>query len=161
MKQPQSLATSRLWRRADADVEEQRQRIAAARADADYLRATLEELTNLAAKAGEETELSDRRHRIMRAEKISEDVAHALETVGGSASPVPVLASLARRLERRRDIAADLVDPAIEALDRAINALDEAGTALEYARAEAAFDPKDLEATEQRLVRLARRRSQI
>lgn len=141
-------------RRAEADVEEQRQRIAAARADADYLRATLEELTNLAAKAGEETELSDRRHRIMRAEKISEDVAHALETVGGSASPVPVLASLARRLERRRDIAADLVDPAIEALDRAINALDEAGTALEYARAEAAFDPKDLEATEQRLFAL-------
>ena len=141
-------------RRAEADVEEQRQRIAAERADADYLRATLEELTNLAAKAGEETELSDRRHRIMRAEKISEDLAHALETVGGSASPVPVLASLARRLERRRDIAADLVDPAIEALDRAINALDEAGTALEYARAEAAFDPKDLEATEQRLFAL-------
>ena len=142
-------------RRAEADVEEQRQRIAAARADADYLRATLEELTNLAAKAGG----GNRALRIgvtgsCGPRKYQRMWRTALETVGGSASPVPVLASLARRLERRRDIAADLVDPAIEALDRAINALDEAGTALEYARAEAAFDPKDLEATEQRLFAL-------
>jgi DNA repair protein RecN (Recombination protein N) len=142
------------WRRAEGDVAEQRRRIEAARAEADYLRAALEELTNLAPKPDEETELSEKRHRMMRAEKIAEDVGDALETVWGGASPVPVLASLARRLERRRDVAADLVNPAIEAIDRALTALDEAGAALEHAQAEAAFDPKELEITEQRLFAL-------
>jgi DNA repair protein RecN (Recombination protein N) len=142
------------WRQAETAVEEQRRRIETARAEADYLRAALEQLTALAPKAGEETELSDRRHRMMRAEKIAEDVTDALETVAGGASPVPVLASVARRLERRRDIAADLVNPAIEAIDRALTALDEAGVALEHARDEAAFDPKELETAEQRLFAL-------
>ena len=142
------------WRNAEAAVEAQRHRIATARAEADYLRAALEELTELAPKDGEETDLSDRRHKIMRAEKIAEDVSDALDTVTGSASPVPVLASLARRLERRRDIAAELVDPAIEAIDRALTALDEAGAALEDARREAAYDPKELDATERRLFAL-------
>ncbi len=143
-----------VWRNAEAEVEEQRRRIASARAEADYLRAALDELTELAPKAGEESDLSDKRHRMMRAEKIAEDVTDALETVAGAGSPVPVLASLARRLERRRDIASDLVDPAIEALDRALTALDEAAVALEQARAEAAFDPKELETAEQRLFAL-------
>ena len=142
------------WRDAEAELDEQRRRIEAAREEADYFRMALEELTELAPVAGEETELSDRRHRMMRAEKISEDVADALETVSGSASAVPVLSSVARRLERRREVAADLVDPAIEAIDRALSALDEAGDALETAQREAAFDPRDLEVTEQRLFAL-------
>ncbi len=142
------------WRRAEAAVEEQRKRIASARAEADYLRAALDELTELDPKAGEETDLSDKRHRMMRAEKIAEDVTDALETVAGSASPIPTLASLARRLERRRDAAAELLNPAIEAIDRALTALDEAGAALEHAQGEAAFDPKELEMTEQRLFAL-------
>jgi DNA repair protein RecN (Recombination protein N) len=142
------------WRYAAAAVDEQRRRIETARAEADYLRAALDELSALAPKDGEETELSDKRHRMMRAEKIAEDVTDALETVAGGASPVPVLASVARRLERRRDVAAELVNPAIEAIDRALTALDEAGAALEHAREEAAFDPKELEAVEQRLFAL-------
>ncbi len=142
------------WREAETAVEVQRRRIAAAQAEADYLRAALEELTELDAREGEETELSDRRHKIMRAEKIAEDVSDALETVAGSGSPVPTLASLARRLERRRDVAAELVDPAIDAIDRALAALDEAGTALDHALSEAAFDPAELDTTERRLFAL-------
>ena len=142
------------WRRAEVEVHEQQQRLESVLAEADYLRAALEELTTLAPKAGEETDLSDRRHRMMRAEKIAEDVDDALEIVAGGTSPVPVLASLARRLERRRDAAAELVNPAIEAIDRSLTALDEAGMALEHARAEAAFDPNALEAAEQRLFAL-------
>lgn len=142
------------WRAAEAELEEQKRRIAAAQAEADFLRSALAELTELDPKAGEETELSDRRHQIMRAEKIAEDVADALETVTGSASPVPVLASVARKLERRRDVAADLVDPVIEALDRALAGLDEAGTALERARDAAEFDPDELDRTERRLFAL-------
>lgn len=142
------------WREAEADVEAQRRRIAAAQAEADYLRAALEELRSLAPKEGEEDELSALRHRLMRSEKIMEDVADALDTVAGAGSPVPTLASLARRLERRRDVAADVLDPAIQAIDRALVALEEAATALESAQREAAFDPKLLERTEQRLFAL-------
>jgi DNA repair protein RecN (Recombination protein N) len=142
------------WRSAEAAVEAQRRKIAAAKAEADYLRAALEELTTLAPKAGEETELSDLRQRLMRSEKIIEDITDALETVSGAASPIPSLASLTRRLERRRDLAADLLNPAIIALDRALAALEEAGQALDAARREAAFDPQKLERAEQRLFAL-------
>ena len=42
----------------------------------------------------------------MRAEKLAGDVAEAHETVAGDASPVPSLASLVRRLERKAPEAA-------------------------------------------------------
>lgn len=142
------------WREADAAVEAQRRRIASARAEADYLRAALEELTTLAPREGEENELADLRHQMMRSEKIAEDVSEAIETVSGAGSPIPSLASLARRLERRRDVAADLLDPTIEAIDRALVALEEAGQSLEAAQRAAAFDPQKLERTEQRLFAL-------
>ena len=64
---------------------------------------------------------------MMRAEKVAGDIAEALEIVSGSASPVPTLASLVRRLERKGSEAGGLLDGAIAALDRALVALEEAG----------------------------------
>ncbi|MCC6735567.1 MAG: DNA repair protein RecN [Bauldia sp.] len=144
----------RAWRSAESEVDQQRRRVATARAEADYLRASMEELDGLKPKAGEENELSDLRHRLMRSEKIVEDVADALETVTGAASPIPTLASLARRLERRRDVASDMLDPTIEAIDRAIVALEDAGRSLEEAQRAASYEPQKLERTEQRLFSL-------
>jgi DNA repair protein RecN (Recombination protein N) len=57
---------------------------------------------------------------------------------------MPILGSLARRLERKRDQAGALLDPAIAALDRSLDALQEASGALEAAMRAAAFDPKEL-----------------
>jgi len=142
------------WRAAVAAVAAMHERLAGARAEADYLRAAVDELTKLAPQPDEETALADRRSAMMRAEKIAGDVAEAHETVAGPASPVPVLASLVRRLELKGPEAAGLLDDAIAALDRALSALEEAETALATALAAAAFDPKELERSEERLFAL-------
>ena len=142
------------WRDAAEAVAAHRVRIAAARSEADYLRAAVEELTALAPAADEEEALADRRRRMMQAEKIAGDVAEAHETVGGAGSPVPALASLVRRLERKAPEAGGLLDDAVAALDRALTALEEAERALAAAAATAAFDPRELERAEERLFAL-------
>ena len=142
------------WRGAVDAVAALTAKIASARAEADYLRAAADELTALAPQPDEEIALADRRATMMRAERIAGDVAEAHETVAGAASPVPVLASLVRRLERKAPEAGGMLDGAIAALDRALGALEEAETALNAALAAAAFDPKELERTEERLFAL-------
>ncbi len=142
------------WRQAEAELAEQRRAVAAAESEAGYLRDSVAELRALAPVAGEEDVLADRRQAMMRSEKIATDISEALEVVSGTASPVPSLASLARRLERKRDTAGGLLDPAIDAIDRALAALDEAAVSLETAMRDSAFDPRELERTEGRLFAL-------
>jgi DNA repair protein RecN (Recombination protein N) len=142
------------WRQADAALADLRARIAAARAEADYLRAAVDELSALAPKDGEEGALADRRQQMMRAEKIAGDIAEAHETVAGGASPVPILASLVRRLERKAPEAGGLLDGAVAALDKALAALEDAEQGLARALAATDFDPRELERTEERLFAL-------
>ena len=66
-----------------------------------YLRASAAELARLDPQPGEETELSEKRAAMMRAEKIATDISDAQEVLSGAASPVPQLASLLRRLQRK------------------------------------------------------------
>ncbi len=142
------------WRQADAALVNLRAQIASARAEADYLRAAVDELSALAPKDGEEDVLADRRQRMMRAERIAGDIAEAHETVAGSASPVPILASLVRRLERKVPEAGGLLDGAVAALDKALSALEDAEQDLAKALSATDFDPRDLERTEERLFAL-------
>ena len=142
------------WRVATTAVADLRARIANARAEADYLRAAVDELEKLAPQADEETSLADRRAAMMRAEKVAADVGEAHDVVAGTASPVPTLASLVRRLERKAPEAGGLLDGAVAALDRALNALGDAESALAAALAAAAFEPRELEQAEERLFAL-------
>ncbi len=142
------------WRQADAALAALRAKIDAARAEADYLRAAVDELAALAPRPDEEEALADRRQQMMRAEKIAGDIAEAHETVAGGASPVPILASLVRRLERKVPEAGGLLDDAVAALDRALNALEDAEQGLAKALAATNFDPRELERTEERLFAL-------
>ncbi len=142
------------WRAAATAVTELEARIAAARSEAHYLRAAVDELARLAPQPGEEEALADRRQGMMRAEKVAGDIGEAYETVAGSTSPMPTLASLVRRLERKAGDAGGLLDAAVAALDRALGALQEAEQALENAIRAAAFDPKELERVEERLFSL-------
>jgi DNA repair protein RecN (Recombination protein N) len=91
---------------------------------------------------------------MMRAEKVAADVGEAHDIVAGAASPVPTLASLVRRLERKAPEAGGLLDGAVSALDRALNALGDAEAALAAALAAAAFEPRELEQVEERLFAL-------
>ncbi len=119
--------------RRNAPSAELRRRIDAARAEGEYLRAAVEELRTLAPQPDEEDALADRRQLLMRAEKVAGDIAEAYETVAGTASPTPTLASLVRRLERKAPEAGGLLDEAIAALDRALVGLEEATRSLEKA----------------------------
>ena len=148
---------TRLWdeRRArEAAVAAHRTEVERARREAEWLRHAVEELGRLNPQTGEETSLADRRAAMMQAEKAAEDLRATLEAVGGPQSPVPPLATAARRLERRAVQAPALVEPVVKAIDAALTALDEARTHLEHALRVADYDPDELERIEERLFAL-------
>jgi DNA repair protein RecN (Recombination protein N) len=140
-----------VWRECERAVTEERERLKRALAEADFIRHAVEELTGLAPQAGEEQALADRRTALMRAEKAADDLRDAHDAVAGAASPVPTLAAVLRRLERRVAEAGDLVGAPVKALDQALQALEDARAGLEHALGIADFDPKELERIEERL----------
>jgi len=141
-------------RSAEAAVGGLRTQIAEAAREADYLRASVDELALLKPEVDEEDGLAGRRAAMMRAEKIAGDLAEAHETVAGAASPIPTLASLLRRLERKTAAADGLLDATVAALARGLDGLGEAEHALEAALATANFNPAELERIEERLFAL-------
>src|ERR1700728_196704 len=95
---------SRLWseRRArEAAVAAHRAEVERAQREAEWLRHAVDELRRLAAETGEETVLAEKRAAMMQAEKVAEDLRTTYDSVTGSQSPVPPLATALRRLERR------------------------------------------------------------
>jgi len=152
-----AAAVRRLWeeRRArEAAVEAHRADVERAGREAEWLRHAVEELGRLAPQAGEETSLAERRAAMMQAEKAAEDLRATHEAVAGPQSPVPPLATAARRLERRAAQAPALVEPVLKAIDAALLALDDARTHLEQALRAADYDPQELERIEERLFAL-------
>ncbi|MFT0892344.1 DNA repair protein RecN [Pseudochelatococcus sp. G4_1912] len=145
------------------ELAEQTARVEAARKEADFLRHAAEELGTLSPEAGEEEALAARRQVMMQSEKVARELQEAYETVAGHASPLPVLSSAVRRLERRADQAPHLIEPSVKALDEALNALELAGSALEQALRDAEYDPRELEQTEERLfaIRAAARKYNV
>ncbi|WP_024281272.1 DNA repair protein RecN [Xanthobacter sp. 126] len=144
----------RAWRAALAEAKDERERLEIAAREADFIRHAVEELSALGPEPGEELALSERRTAMMRSEKIAGDLDEALDAVSGGSSPVPSLAAAVRRLERRAGDAQALVRPAVEAIDQALDALETARQHLEAARADADFDPRELERIEERLFAL-------
>ncbi len=142
------------WKEAETAAASERERLARAFAEADYIRNAVEELTGLAPQAGEEQTLADRRAALMRAEKAADDLRDAHDALAGSASPVPTLSAALRRLERRVAEAGDLVGQPVKALDQALQSIEEARAGLEAALGLANFDPKELEKIEERLFSL-------
>jgi DNA repair protein RecN (Recombination protein N) len=139
---------------ASRAVAEERELLASARRDADYLRHAHDELSRLAPEAGEEESLSERRAAMQRAEKIAGDLSEAHEAVAGQASPSPALSALLRRLERRAEQARELVEPILRPLGQALDQIEEARLALEAALAATAFDQNELDRIEERLFAL-------
>jgi DNA repair protein RecN (Recombination protein N) len=128
--------------------------LAEARRDADYLQHTSDELDKLAPEPGEEDRLAETRQRLMTAEKVAGDLHDALDAVGGEHTPVQQISAVLRRLERRSDDPGGLVAPLADALSKALDAMDHAHEVAETTLREAAFDPLELERTEERLFAL-------
>ncbi|HSP26783.1 MAG TPA: AAA family ATPase, partial [Saliniramus sp.] len=145
---------ARRHREARRALDEQRGRIEKARRDAEFLRHAVEELTQLAPQAGEENTLADDRQIMMQAEKVTGELNEAYDILTGKASPVAVISSALRKLERRGTQAPELVADSVRTLDAVLVALDEAKNALEEALRKAEFEPRELESTEERLFAL-------
>ncbi|MGD9914843.1 MAG: DNA repair protein RecN [Rhizobiaceae bacterium] len=146
-----TAAAWRTWRTAEQDLASHRARVEAAAREADYLRASVEELSKLDPQPGEETSLVEERAAMMRAEKIAADIHEANEALSGSGAPSPALASLMRRLQRKAAEAPGLLDDVVTALDQALVALDAAQSGVAAALRQSEYDPQRLENAEERL----------
>jgi DNA repair protein RecN (Recombination protein N) len=144
----------RSWKDAERQLKRHREKVEAAAREADYLRAAVEELTTLNPQEGEEDELAEKRGKMMKAERIAGDIAEASEFLNGNASPVPHIASLVRRLERKAQEAPGLLEETVSLLDAALDQLSNAQMEVEAALRKTEFDPKELERVEERLFAL-------
>ena len=142
------------WREAERTLRRHREKVEAAAREADYLRSSVEELEALSPQDGEEEALAEVRARMMKAERIAGDINEASEFLNGNASPVPLIAALMRRLERKSHEAPGLLEETVELLDQALNQLSDAQMAVEAALRKTEYDPKELERTEERLFAL-------
>lgn len=142
------------WRATEQELARHRARVEAAAREADYLRASVSELSKLDPQPGEETELAERRAAMMRSEKIAADVNDANEILSGPQAASPQLASLMRRLQRKAAEVPGLLDDVLKALDDALVALDAAQAGIDAALRTIEYDPQQLEKTEERLFAL-------
>jgi DNA repair protein RecN (Recombination protein N) len=124
------------------------------RKEADFLRHAAAELNKLAPQDGEETDLASRRQTMMGSEKIATEINDALDALSGDSSPIPVLSSVMRRLERRSRDVPQLINPSLQALGQALDAVDRARQTIEEAQRATEFNPRDLEHVEERLFAL-------
>ncbi|TXH84206.1 MAG: DNA repair protein RecN [Rhizobium sp.] len=144
----------RVWRDTDRNLKKHREQVERAAREADYLRASVEELEKLSPQDGEEDELAEKRSRMMKAERIAGDIAEASEFLNGNASPVPHIASLVRRLERKSHEAPGLLEDTVALLDAALDQLSNAQMEVEAALRKTEYDPRELERVEERLFAL-------
>lgn len=141
----------RTWKDAERGLKVHRAKVEAAAREADYLRASVEELEVLAPLDGEEDELAERRAVMQKSERIAGDIAEASDFLNGNASPVPVIASMMRRLERKSHEAPGLLEETVQLLDAALDNLSNAQMEVESALRRTEFDPRELERVEERL----------
>ena len=144
----------RVWRDSERTLKKHREKVEAAAREADYIRSSVEELDKLAPQDGEEDELAERRQKMMKAERIAGDIAEASEFLNGNSSPVPHIASLVRRLERKSHEAPGLLEDTVALLDAALDQLSNAQMEVEAALRKTEYDPKELERVEERLFAL-------
>jgi DNA repair protein RecN (Recombination protein N) len=142
------------WRDCEQELARHRARVEAAAREADYLRAAVAELSKLDPQLGEETELADIRTAMMRAEKIAGEIQDAQDVLSGQSSPLPQLASLLRRLQRKAGEVPGLLDDVVKSLDEAMLSLDAAQSGVDAAMRATEYDPQRLEKAEERLFAL-------
>ncbi|TPO06580.1 DNA repair protein RecN [Mesorhizobium sp. B1-1-5] len=144
----------RYWRNCEQELSRHGAKVEAAAREADYLRASVAELARLDPQPGEETELAELRATMMRVEKIGAEIHDAQDVLSGPSSPLPQLASLLRRLQRKSSEAPGLLDDVVKSLDEAMISLDAAQSGVEAALRATEYDPQRLEKAEERLFAL-------
>jgi len=158
--QQTAAATADAWQSWRAAIEARATaaaKLASARRDEDYLRHALDELRKLAPRAGEETELAERRALLQNAEKLITaigDAAGSLKRGRDGESCAEALRAALRQLSRMLDKAGGRLEPVVVALERALNEIMEAEALLERLQHDSDLDPAQLEKVEERLFAL-------
>jgi len=142
------------WRAAQRLHAEARRGLEQAQAHEADLRATLEELTALNPKPGEDATLADQRARLMNGEKLADGLNAALSALSQPADVLGALSNAQRALEKLADVAGEMVHPIGEGLERAAIEIAEARNALDHAAADIDLDPSHLDQVEERLFAL-------
>ncbi|WP_147124471.1 DNA repair protein RecN [Shimia ponticola] len=119
----------------------------------DFLRHAVAEFDALAPELGEDEALDARRRLMQAAERIKEDIARAAEAMGTNGAE-GLLGDASRWLEGASDKAEGALEAPLAALSRAMVELGDAQQGVEAALDDLAFDPSELEMTEDRLFAL-------
>lgn len=149
-------STRRTWaarREAGQALEAAEERIARAKSEEEFLRHAVAELDKLDPKPGEEQDLDTRRRTMQASEKIRADVSRALQALGPDGAEGAML-DANRWLEAAAEKADGSLEAPVAALQRALIELGDAASGVEAALDAMDFDPRDLEATEERLFAL-------
>lgn len=141
------------WLAAEARLATEREVIAAAARDRDWLAHAVAELEALAPEDGEEAMLAEARAAMQKGARLTEDLGAVSALLDGSDGGLSALRQAARRLDRVAH-EHELLAEALAALDRAVIEASEAEDRLAQAAEAMAFDPARLEATELRLFEL-------
>lgn len=143
----------RRWRKAETALGQARAEMAEAERDRDFLEHSLEELRDFSPQEGEEEALALERATMQKGEKLSESLAEITAMLEGSKSPLALLRSVTRKLDR---IAPEhpILAEALGALDRALIEAVEGEEKLAAAQNELIFDPERLDDMETRLFAL-------
>ncbi|MCU9849636.1 DNA repair protein RecN [Defluviimonas sp. WL0024] len=136
-------AARRALEAAEADLAEMR-------AEEDYLRHAVAELDALDPMPGEEAELDARRRTMQAAARIREDISRAVQALGSDGAE-GLMADARRWLDGAAEKAEGRLDGAIAALERALTELGEAAQGAETCLEALSFDPREIEAVEERL----------
>ena len=142
-----------LWRRAQEARKAARlaeEAIAAIREEEEYLRHGVAELQALDPQPGEDGDLDRRRRLMQAAERIRVDIGKAAEALGANGAE-GLAGDALRWLEGAAEQAEGQLDAPIDALGRAMVELDEAARGVTNCLEALAFNPLELEETEERL----------
>ncbi|MDA0367809.1 MAG: DNA repair protein RecN [Proteobacteria bacterium] len=142
------------WQTAAAALAETETELARVRAEEDFLRHAVKELSGLAPRVGEEEELNDRRTVLKHGEKLGEALAAARAELADDTSVSDRIRVAARILTRVSADAAGALDRAVDALQRAAIEVDEAAETVEQAAADLNLSSGSLEELEDRLFAL-------
>ncbi|PVA11969.1 DNA repair protein RecN [Pelagivirga sediminicola] len=122
----------------------------AIRSEEEFLRHAVGEMRALAPEPGEDAELDARRRLMQAAERVRSDIAKAAEALGGQGAEGAAGDAL-RWLEDAAAQVKGQLDAPIAALGRALVELDEAARGVDECVEALAFNPAELEDTEERL----------
>jgi len=136
---------------ARTKAEELRRVQATAAADAEYVKQTVDELSALDAKEGDEATLAAERSLLMNASRISEDVSAASEMLSGERGAEALLAGALKRLSRMKEEARQAAAPAEAALEQSFALAEEARRELDALLSRLEVDSGELERKEERL----------